>query len=185
MAWTTSTRERHLWGWVACLLVAMLSSATLGGVLVEALGPGRLAGAVFASGFILAVVSVAGIALSSPPTRGIWIILAVAAGVLTVPARWGVPAAERTPLFGYGLLAVLLHEALKERRSGGRPVTHPALFAVLAAALVGWLDEAIQAAVPSRVYDLRDVGVNALAALVAVGLVVGLRWVRCGSPDRG
>ena len=38
--------------------------------------------------------------------------------------------------------------------------------------LLGWLDEGIQALLPNRVYDLRDVFFNSVAA----GLVIGARW---------
>ena len=45
----------------------------------------------------------------------------------------------------------------------------PALLAVLAASLVGVLDENIQAFLPNRAYDIRDVQFNVLASVMAVG----------------
>ncbi|MCK5438817.1 MAG: hypothetical protein KAI97_02685 [Gemmatimonadetes bacterium] len=45
-------------------------------------------------------------------------------------------------------------------------------------ALLSWLDEGIQALLPSRVYDLRDVGVNALAGLMAIAASLALARAR-------
>ena len=42
----------------------------------------------------------------------------------------------------------------------------------------GWLDEGIQWLLPGRVYDLRDVGFNALAAAMAVFGRLALAWAR-------
>ena len=41
-------------------------------------------------------------------------------------------------------------------------------------ALLSWLDEGIQASLPNRVYDVRDVGFNALAGLVAIAASLAL-----------
>ena len=49
--------------------------------------------------------------------------------------------------------------------------------AVLLTTIVGWLDEGIQAVLPNRVYDLRDVAFNALAAVVCLIAVELVRWV--------
>ena len=54
----------------------------------------------------------------------------------------------------------------------------PAALAVGATALLGWIDEGIQAILPNRVYDIRDVGFNALAGLMAVAAGLVLAWVR-------
>ena len=55
---------------------------------------------------------------------------------------------ERTHLIEYGVVAVFIHEALTERASHGRRVPLPAALAVLGTALVGTLDEGIQAFLP-------------------------------------
>jgi VanZ family protein len=95
-----------------------------------------------------------------------------------IPVRSRITPIERTHLFEYGLLAVLLYEALKERKRNGGAVRLSGVSAILATAFFGWLDEAVQAYVPNRVYDHRDVGINALAAIVAVGALTALRWGR-------
>jgi VanZ family protein len=85
-----------------------------------------------------------------------------------VVVRMGIGPEERTHLFEYGIPAVLVYEALSERVRNGRRVPVPAVLTVVVTALLGWLDEGIQALLPNRVYDLRDVGVNALAGLMAI-----------------
>ena len=42
----------------------------------------------------------------------------------------------------------------------------------------GWLDEALQGVLPNRVYDLRDVRLNALAGALALAALAFARWGR-------
>lgn len=53
-----------------------------------------------------------------------------------------------------------------------------AALAVAVTALLGWLDESIQMILPDRVYDIRDVGFNALAGLMAIAATLILARVR-------
>jgi VanZ family protein len=85
---------------------------------------------------------------------------------------------ERTHLFEYGLVGVFIYQALCERARNGGRVPVPAIIAVILTTILGWVDEGIQWILPNRVYDWRDVGVNALAGLMAAGASVMLRWVR-------
>ena len=105
--------------------------------------------------------------------------IAVALGVVAVYlllfTRMAIPE-ERTHLIEYGVVALLIYEALQERASQCRPVPFPAMLTVFLTALLGWLDEGLQAMVPNRFYDLRDVGFNALAGLMAVTATV--LWTR-------
>jgi hypothetical protein len=64
------------------------------------------------------------------------------------------------------------------RRPGLRTLLPPALGAAIITALAGWLDEGIQYLLPDRYYDLRDVGFNALAGLLAVAALTCWRLVR-------
>ncbi len=86
--------------------------------------------------------------------------------------------AERGHLFEYSVVAILLHMTLIERKDNGRRVRVPAMFAIFVTSLLGFADEAIQALIPSRVYDIRDVGFNAMAACSAIGGALVLTWVR-------
>ena len=52
--------------------------------------------------------------------------------------------------------------------------------ATLLVALAGWVDEGIQGLLPNRVYDLRDVGLNAGAGALAAGFAAIHR--RLGAP---
>ena len=91
--------------------------------------------------------------------------------------RMAIPE-ERSHLIEYGVVAVFIHEALTERASQGRRVPIPALLAVLATAVVGVLDESIQAILPNRVLDPLDIGFNALVGLMAVGASLALARAR-------
>ncbi len=102
--------------------------------------------------------------------------LGVAAVYLMVFARMGIP--ERSHLFEYGVVAVLIYEALTERASQGSRVPVPALLAFAATALVGVLDEFIQALLPNRVFDPIDILFNILAGLMAISASVALAWAR-------
>jgi len=45
-------------------------------------------------------------------------------------------------------------------------------------AAVGWIDEGVQHLLPNRVYDLRDVALNAAAGLLAISIVALAHAVR-------
>ncbi len=85
---------------------------------------------------------------------------------------------ERTHLIEYSLVAILIYQALIESKSNGRKVPSLAVLAIVVTALLGWLDEGFQAILPNRVYDIRDVGFNALAGLMAVIASLALARVR-------
>ena len=100
----------------------------------------------------------------------VWIAGALGAyGVGTFSAR--VPQ-ERLHYLGYGLLAMLLYVGLaRDRGEPGKGSTLvPALSAMLAGSLVGFVDELLQIAWPRRYFDWADVGVNVVA--VGLGLLV-------------
>ena len=85
---------------------------------------------------------------------------------------------ERSHLIEYGVVGILIFEALTERASQGRRVPLPPLLAVLATATLGVLDEGIQAILPNRVFDPVDILFNLLAGTMAVGASVALAWAR-------
>lgn len=179
MALFTSKRERRLWGWTLAVVAAIYTTVGLAGTLVQTLGERQLLGVSFGAGFAVVIASVVGIALhQGAKAREIWVGVGVVAVYGMIVVRMGVGPVERTHLFEYGLLAVLIHHALLERQRNGSNVPFPAAIAVLSAALLGWVDEGFQAVLPSRVYDTRDVWINALAALVATTASVFLMWLR-------
>lgn len=176
----SSRRERRLWSALVVVLVAIY--ATLGYApeiatilrerndLTDAM--------VFVSIVTLVVIAVLFIR-RRPGRAGI----AAGAGILIVYLMaWlrigiGTPE-ERTHLFEYSLVAALVHEALLERRENGRHVPVPAILALIISVLLGWLDEGIQSLLPNRVYDIVDVGFNALAATMIIGARSTLAFVQ-------
>ena len=59
-----------------------------------------------------------------------------------------------------------------------RDLSATAALAILVTALLGWFDEGIQALLPNRVYDVRDIGFNTLAGLLAVAASLVLARAR-------
>ena len=175
----TSDRERRLWFYALAVVVAIYSTLGLAGKLADVLSEQNLLAISFAIGFLLVIAAIVGIALKKRPGRHeIWVAVGITAAYGMVIVRMGISPAERTHLFEYGLVAVLIYQALTERVRNGGDVRTPALLTVAGTALLGWLDEGIQALLPNRVYDLRDVGVNALAGLMAVSATVALARAR-------
>lgn len=71
---------------------------------------------------------------------------------------------ERIHLLEYGLLSFFAYMAFRE--SFGKLKSY--LFSFILTAILGWIDEGIQALVPGRYYDIKDVGLNALSGLLAL-----------------
>jgi len=179
MPFFASARERRLWLWTALVLVAIYSTLGLAGTFARYLSEHERGGlgVVFLSLLVGALAG--GVWVSrSPGRREVGVAIGVASTYLAALLRMGGPAAERTHLFEYGVVALLIHQALSERARQGRSVPAPALLAVLAGALLGWLDEGIQWLLPNRVYELQDVAFNALAALLAVASSLALGRAR-------
>ena len=178
----TSPRERRLWVWTLAVVAAIYSTLGLAGALAEVLRDHEMLTPVF---FVLMLLTVAAIAASGlasglgrrPGRREVWVALGVASVYGMAVLRMGVSPEERTHLFEYGIVALLIHQALAERARNGGRVRFPALLAVVATALLGWLDEGIQALLPNRVYDNFDVFSNALAAVMAIVPSVVIAWV--------
>ena len=165
----SSDRERRLWFWALAVVVAIYAALGLAGSLASQLRERNLLNISFMLAFAMVVAAIIGSALHRRAgRRELWVLLGVTAVYGMIIVRMGVSAEERSHLFEYGLVAVLLYQALAERRRNGWRAPYPAVVTVVAVALLGWLDEGIQALLPHRVYDIRDVGVNALAGLMAV-----------------
>jgi len=110
-----------------------------------------------------------------------WLVLVLVGATYALAAMRMPIVQERLHLAEYGLLALAFRRALALRAaaSGGRPgALGTAAGAAGLAALAGLVDELIQGVLPNRQYDLRDVGFNAGAAvlaLVAAGALAGAR----------
>ena len=174
----TSVRERRLWLWALAVVVAIYSTLGLAGSLAEVLREHNLLPAAVLSLMLLTVVAIVGSGLRRRPgRREIWVALGVTAVYAMAVVRMGGSMEERTHLFEYGIVAVLIYQALSERARNGRRVPVPAVLAVVMTVLLGWLDEGIQALLPNRVYDNFDVVRNSVAALVGIAGSVAVGWV--------
>ena len=183
MSLFSSRRERRLWAWTLLVVVAIYSTLGLAWTLAGALrDSGLLDRSLPVLMFLMGMVLVG----ATIVTRGLkvrpgGVEVAVALGVATAYFMVFVRIAileERSHLIEYSVVAGLIHEALTERASQGRRVPLPALLAFLAAALIGVLDEGIQAFLPSRVFDPQDMLFNVLAAAMAVAAGAALAWAR-------
>ena len=174
----TSNRERSLWLWALAVVVAIYSTLGPAGTLAAALRERNLLRVSVALVLALVVGAIAVQWAKRRPGRGeIGVAFGVTAAYLMAWIRIQL-AEERTHLFEYGLVAILIHQALTERLRNGLRLPAPAALAVTVTALLGWLDEGIQATLPNRVYDIRDVGFNALAGLMAIVASLALTRAR-------
>lgn len=169
----SSRRERKLWFWLAAVLAGIYSTLGSAPALAAALREwDELRNTLFFALFLVLVL-VAILFIRRRPGRA---EIAVGVGILIVYVmawlRIGT-LEERTHLFEYGLVAALVHEALLERQTNGRSAPKLTLLALAISLLLGWLDEGIQSILPNRVYDIRDVFFNSVAA----AMVIGARWV--------
>ena len=180
----SSTRERWLWLWTLAVVAAIASSLWVGGQLAEALRDldaleEALSAGLFLLGMLLvgATVVVQGV-WARPGRLEIAVAMGIAAVYLLVFLRIAV-LEERSHLIEYGVLGVFVYAALAERTSQGRRLPlPPSVLAVLGTGALGLLDECLQLAVPSRVFDPWDILFNVLAGALAVGACVVLGWAR-------
>lgn len=176
-----SSRERRLWLWAAGLIVAVYASLYSVRPLAEWLRDRNLLRATILVLFVVAALAVVRWCLSrSPGRRELAVLAGFAALYLLVLWPIRMPE-ERFHLIEYGLLGGLVFAALLERqRPGGemRWSASRAALAVLLTGAAGWLDEGIQYLLPNRHYDWLDVGLNLLAAVLAVGALAALAEAR-------
>ena len=165
----TSKRERNLWLWAFAVIIAIYSTLGLAGKLAANLRERNLLDSIYVFGFALAVIAIIGSGVKLRMGKyEIWVALGLVAVYGMVSVRFFLSPEERTHLFEYGIVATLIHQALLERKRNEGNVSVPALLAIIITALLGWLDEGIQALLPNRVYDISDVLFNALASVMAV-----------------
>ena len=104
------------------------------------------------------------------------ILLGIVLTYFMLFVRMGLP--ERTHLFEYSAVAVLVHLALLERHAQiNRPIS-PGLVAVIVTIVIGVIDELIQLMLPLRVFDLEDILFNSLAATMAIAAAKVIQWGR-------
>ncbi len=125
----------------------------------------------------LAVGALIAVVLGRDPRSRSWRVLAAAllcAGAyaaVTLPMQ---SPEEKLHFIEYGGVALLAYAACPERWSGPARFAGSAVFVAAA----GWCDEGIQALLPTRFYDLRDVGFNAAAGVMALAAFAFIRFAR-------
>lgn len=175
----TSQRERRLWFGVIFVIVAIYSTLGIAGTLTAYLRAQNLLNLSFVLGFVLIMKTIILSGLRKPSGRQeIWIGLGIVAVYGMVMVRVFVTPEERTHLIEYGIVATLIYQAVLERARNGIRVSYPAILTITITAVFGFLDEGIQYFLPNRVYDIRDVGFNALAGVMAVVAIRFLVWFR-------
>ena len=183
-----SRRERRLWLWAAGLLVAIYATLYSVRPVAEWLRDRNLLRGTLVLLFLIVAAAVLRWVLArSPGRREIGTLVLFTALYLLVMWPIRMPE-ERFHLLEYGLLAGLVYAALLERRSPGgalRWAAGPALVAVAVTAVAGWVDEGIQYLLPNRHYDWVDVGLNLLAAILAVAAVGALAEARRQGAESG
>jgi len=179
MALFSSKRERRPWPWTLVVLTPISATPGLAPMLAEVLRERGWLPAAVACGLVLVGLTIVTQGLQVRP-GGVEIAvgLGIAAAYLLLVARLMAGQEERTHLMEYGVVGVFVYEALAERARHGRRVPLPPLIAVLATGSLGLLDEGVQAVLPNRVFDPRDLLFNLLAGTTAVGACVALGWVR-------
>lgn len=174
----TSKREKRLWLWTLVIVIAIYSTLGIARPVSNFLRDHNLLTPFFILGMLLVAVTILTQGFKRQPGKiDIGLALGVMAVYLMVFVRMEIPE-ERTHLIEYGVLAIFVHEAIKERFRLTKIVFFPALISILITALFGIFDECIQAILPNRVFDIRDMIFNALAGIMAVGISTGMVWVR-------
>lgn len=174
----TSRRERRLWFWALAVVVAIYSTLGLAGSLAEVLRERNLLPPALLLLMFVTVAAIVGSGLKRRPgRREIWVALGVTAVYGMAVLRMGGSIEERTHLFEYGIVAVLIYQALSERARNGGRVPAPAVLALVATVALGWIDEGLQALIPNRVYDNFDVVRNTVAALIGISGSVVVGWL--------
>lgn len=175
-----SRRERRLWLAAGLYLLAIYATLGLARLPTELLrSRGLLAPAVTLL-FALVAAGLAAWLWRRRPGRRELLVLAAAAGVYALVLAFMERPEERLHLLEYGLFAILVRLALRERHRGlGRPPARALPWLALAlTAVAGWVDEGVQYLLPNRFYDLRDVAFNALAGVLALAAFAALERAR-------
>ena len=175
----TSKKERKLWISALVVLIAIYATLFLGGQLLDLMVERRI---IEQSTFYLFLLLILTFIISGWKRSGKrlenWIYAGVVAVYGMALLRMDITTSERSHLFEYGLLSILIYEALIERKHNGVNVKIPVLTSILGAGTIGLLDECIQYFISYRVFDIVDIGFNYLASAFGVFTSIGVRKLK-------
>ena len=158
------------------MVLAIFSTLGLASTLAETLGDRGFGVSLFLAGCFLVLASI--VVHGLKPVRSateIGVALGILAAYLLVFVRMSIPT-ERSHLIEYGVVALFMYEALKERARHGHRIPFVGLLTILATGLIGVVDECVQLFLPGRMFDYRDMLFNVLAGTMAVVACTALRW---------
>lgn len=178
MRFFTSARERRLWLLALGTLILIYSTLGVARTVVEALRSDNLLRFSVALVMVATAAAIAWRIGRQRPGRREVVVVALAGAVYLAALLVMERAEERLHLLEYGLVAAFAFWALEERRANAAFGGRSWLWAILATAAAGWLDEGIQHILPRRYYDLKDVGLNAGGAVLAVLTIEARAWAR-------
>lgn len=166
-----SRRERNLWSLAAAVVAIIFLALFVGPALVGAINETVMV-VFFAVGMILVAISVLTQGLQVRPA-GIeaGVVLGVLAIFVLLAVRLTLP--ERSHLLEFGVLTVLVYEALIERNKHGHATNFPTVWTIFLCVSVGLIDEGLQYVIPDRVFDTEDMVFNLLAvSTAAIGMAL-------------
>ena len=175
-----TSRERRLWIAVAVAVAAIFASLYPLQILLNYLRARNQLRLAIALLFLAAAAGAIAWMIRRRAGAREWAVLALSGAAYFLFARSLDVVQERLHLIEYGALALLLREAVGERRRARGLAASPGRVAIAAftlASAVGLADEVVQGILPNRMYDLRDVGFNALAAAMALATAAALEAV--------
>ena len=178
MTFFKSKREKRLWIAVLLVIIGITAVLFFGRPFAGMLREQGMLSNFFWLAIVLVLATILWHSVKTVPSKseiGLWIgIIAI---YLLMFLRMASPE-ERSHLIEYSILAIFIHEALKERkRIGGKP-SRPAWLALGITIIIGLLDEGIQLLMPNRVFDWFDIFFNTLAASLAIGCSESFAWLR-------
>ena len=186
-----SRGEKHRWFATGLCIVLIYSSLYIARPVAEFLRESNVLRLFVVLVFLTVGAVIAfRLAVAKPGWRVLGAAGVVGVGYLALLTLVPMMPEERLHFLEYGAVAALIYMALRERQARGRAVGHPdaetpwsippLIMAVLITGALGWIDEGIQAVLPERVYDLRDVAFNIAAAVICLLSLQWLEWVRAG-----
>ena len=159
---------------LTALLLGIYSTLYVARRITETIREAGLLRAAVATAFVLAGLAEVLFMVRTPSLRRPRTLL-ITLGVALVYAAVVFPMnspEEKLHFLEYGAVGVLAFFAAPSTLTPLRKFAFAAVFTLAA----GWTDEGIQALLPNRYYDLRDVGFNALAGVMALGAFAVIRW---------